>query len=213
MLVLREFGNRDNFMEVCGPSAQLQAGREPERAILSERSPSLVVMKKAYGDNFPVMWLMEQILELVVYSNSKGTLNDYQAEYLANTIVNEHRDLKASELLLFFYQLKSGKFGHFYGIIDPMRITIALDEFCDERNRVMERHQKEEEERQAAMQPKLPPVKPEEWCRQNGLPECHTALEAWQMRNRIQDIIEGVLWFINFMWTLVNAPSAYAQPR
>ena len=64
MLVLREFGSRENFTKVCSPMAQLVVGRDPKRAILSERSPSLLVMKKAYGDNFPVAWLMEQILEL-----------------------------------------------------------------------------------------------------------------------------------------------------
>ena len=37
--------------------------------------------------------------------------------------------------------------------------------------------------------------------------------EAAQMRNRIQDIIEAVLWGINIMWALVNAPSTYAKPR
>lgn len=200
MLVLREFGNRENFTKVCGPMAQLVVGRDPQRAILSEKSPTLVVMKKAYGDNFPVAWLMEQILELVVYSNSKGTLNDYQAEFLANTIVNEHYDLKASELLLFFYKFKAGKYGHFYGVIDPMRIIIALDEFCDERDRVIEQHRKEVEKAQAAMEPKLPKMLPEDWCRANGFPECRTVIEAWRMRNRIQNIIEGVLWFINILW-------------
>ena len=200
MLVLREFGSRENFTKVCGPMAQLVVGRNPKLAILSEKSPTLVVMKKAYGDNFPVAWLMEQILELVVYSNSKGTLNDYQAEFLANTIVNEHYDLKASELLLFFYQFKVGKYGHFYGVIDPMRITIALDEFCDERDRVIEQHRKEVEKAQAAMETKLPSVKPEEWCRQCGLPEMHSAIEVYAFVGRINNTIDAVLWFINILW-------------
>lgn len=200
MLVLREFGSRENFTKVCGPMAQLVVGRNPKLAILSEKSPTLVVMKKAYGDNFPVAWLMEQILELVVYSNSKGTLNDYQAEFLANTIVNEHYDLKASELLLFFYQFKVGKYGHFYGVIDPMRITIALDEFCDERDRVIEQHRKEVEKAQAAMETKLPSVKPEEWCRQCGLPEMHSAIEVYAFVGRVNNTIDAVLWFINILW-------------
>ena len=200
MLVLQTYGSRENFTKVCGQMAQLVVGRDPKRAILSEKSPTLVVMKKAYGDNFPVAWLMEQILELVVYSNSKGTLNDYQAEFLANTIVNEHYDLKASDLLLFFYQFKTGKYGHFYGVIDPMRITIALDEFCDERDRVIEQHRKDVDKAQAAMEPKLPTVKPEEWCRQCGLPEMHTAIEVYAFVGRVNNTIDAVLWFINILW-------------
>lgn len=213
MRVLKRYGSRENFFTTLNPSVQLIAGRDPEHAVLSEDAPTLAIMRYAYGEGFPATWLMPQILDLVVYSNSKGTLSDRQAEFLAEVIANEYGFLKASEILLFFYKFKAGEYGHFYGVVDPMRITEALDEFCDERERILERHEREQEKIREAMQPKPQPVKPEEWCRQNGLPECHTALEAWQMRNRIQDIIEGVLWFINTMWTLVNAPSAYAKPR
>lgn len=213
MRVLKRYGSRENFFTTLNPSVQLIAGRDPEHAVLSEDAPTLAIMRHAYGEGFPATWLMPQILDLVVYSNSKGTLSDRQAEFLAEVIANEYGFLKASELLLFFYNFKTGKYGRFYGVVDPMRIMEALGEFKDERDRVIEQHRREEEKRLEAQTPKLPTMSPEEWCRQNGMPECHTMIEAWQMGNRIQDIIEGVLWFINFMWTLVNAPSAYAQPR
>ena len=196
--MLQTYGSRENFMKVFDPMLQLTAGRDPEHAILSEKAPSLVVMKKAYGDNFPVMWLMQQILELVVYSNSKGTLNDYQA--------------KASELLLFFYQFKTGKYGRFYGVVDPMMITQALEVFVTERKRVIEQSEKAQERAEQAEWAKTK-VSPEEWCRRVGLPECHSAIEVMRMRDRIINFIEGVVWCINFMWTLVNAPSTYRNPR
>ena len=199
-------------MQTFNPDTQLMAAKNEERAIFGI-APTLDIMAKTYGESFPASWLMPQIYDLVVYCNSKGTLNERQMEFLAEVIAKEYGHLKASELLLFFYRFKTGKYGRFYGIIDPMRITIALDEFCDERERILERHEREQEKIREAKEPKLPPVKPEDWCRQNGLPECHTAIEVFQVSNRIQDIIEGVLWFINTMWTLVNAPSAYAQPR
>ena len=211
--VMSRYGNGANFLNMLNPDAQLAAGRNPKNAIFSEDAPTLVIMRKAYGDAFPATWLLPQILNLVIFSNSKSTLDDKQAEFLAEVIANEYGFLKASELLLFFYNFKTGKYGRFYGVVDPMRIMEALGEFKDERDRVIEQHRREEEKRLEAQTPKLPTMSPEEWCRQNGMPECHTMLEAWQMGNRIQDIIEGVLWFINFMWTLVNAPSAYAQPR
>lgn len=210
---MSRYGNGANFLNMLSPDAQLAAGRNPEKAIFSEDAPTLVIMRKAYGDAFPATWLLPQILNLVIFSNSKSTLDDKQAEFLAEVIANEYGFLKASELLLFFYNFKTGKYGRFYGVVDPMRIMEALGEFKDERDRVIEQHRREEEKRLEAQTPKLPTMSPEEWCRQNGMPECHTMIEAWQMGNRIQDIIEGVLWFINFMWTLVNAPSAYAQPR
>ena len=210
MLVRQRYGNSENFLVTFNPSAQIIAARHEDRAFFGE-APTLVILKKTYGDNFPGSWLMAQILDLVAYSNSKGTLNEYQAEFLAEVIANDYYYLKASELLLFFYRFKAGRYGHFYGVVDPMRITEALEEFCKERARVLERKEQKESREDRATAPDT--ISPEEWCRQAGLPECHTALEAWQMRNRIQDIIEGVLWFINIMWNLVNAPSAYAQPR
>ena len=212
MLVLQTYGSRENFMKVFDPMLQLTAGRDPEHAILSEKAPSLVVMKKAYGDNFPVMWLMQQILELVVYSNSKGTLNDYQAEFLANAIVNEYYYLKASELLLFFYQFKTGRYGRFFGVVDPMMITRALDVFVTERVRVIEQSEKAQQRAEQATWAATK-VSPEEWCRHVGLPECHSVIEVIGMRDRIINCIEGVVWCINFMWTLVNAPSTCENPR
>ena len=78
-----EYGSREDFLKRLDPRAQIMAAKNEELAFLSEKAPTLVEMKFTYGDNFPVIWLMEQILDLVVYSNSKGTLNDYQARFLA----------------------------------------------------------------------------------------------------------------------------------
>ena len=40
----------------------------------------------------------------------------------------EYYYLKASELLLFFFKLKTGEYGHLYGVVDPMVIMSALIE-------------------------------------------------------------------------------------
>ena len=208
---MSRYGNEANFMKMLNPSVQLMAGRDPEHAFLSEDAPTLAIMRFAYDEGFPATWLMPQILDLVVYSNSKGTLSDRQAEFLAEVIANEYGFLKASEILLFFYKFKAGEYGHFYGVVDPMRITEALDEFCDERERILERHEREQEKIREAQEPKLPKMSPEEWCRSQGLPECHSFLEAMRLRDRIINIIEGIVWWIDLMWSLVNAPKTYAQ--
>ena len=200
MRVLKRYGSRENFFTTLNPSVQLIAGRDPEHAVLSEDAPTLAIMRHAYGEGFPATWLMPQILDLVVYSNSKGTLSDRQAEFLAEVISNEYGFLKASELLLFFYKFKAGEYGHFYGAVDPMRITMALDEFCKERERILERHKREQEKIREAMEPKLPSVKPEEWCRQCGLPEMHSAIEVYAFVGRVNNTIDAVLWFINILW-------------
>lgn len=166
---LQRYGSRESFLTMLTPDAQLLAAKNPERAFFGD-APSLAIMRKAYGDDFPATWLLPQIFDLVVYSNSKGTLNEQQMEFLAEAIANEFYYLKASELLLFFYNFKLGKYGHFYGVVDPMRITQALEEFCKERSAVIAAHENDEAERARAEHAKTA-ITAQEYCRRNGLPE------------------------------------------
>ena len=66
-------------------------------------------------------------------------------------IASEFGYLKATELMLFFYRLKAGRYGHFYGSIDPMVIMDDIRKrFMPERALVIERaenEQRAEEER------------------------------------------------------------------
>ena len=41
--------------------------------------------------------------------------------------------LKVSELMLFFYRFKSGKYGEFYGVVDLQRIMSGLNAFLRDR--------------------------------------------------------------------------------
>lgn len=52
----------------------------------------------------------------------------------------EYYYLKASELLLFFFKLKTGEYGTFYGVVDPMVIMSALIEFKAYRKRQLEKY-------------------------------------------------------------------------
>ena len=52
--------------------------------------------------------------------------------------------------MLFFHRFKTGRYGRFYGTVDPLIITTSLREFIKERNVEIERHEQEERERKAA---------------------------------------------------------------
>ena len=202
MLVLQTYGNREQFLKKLGPLAQIEASMHEELAFFSQKAPTMEEMKAIYGDNFPAMWLMEQILDLVVYSNSKGTLNDYQAMFLAQTIANEYPKLKASELLLFFYRFKAGRYGHFWGVVDPMRISKALETFCEERARVRAAKEKEAEALEQARLERehaLASIGPEEWCKAIGYPECRSVLDIWAIQSRFENTLNAILWLIGLM--------------
>ena len=201
-LVLQTYGNRDQFLKKLDPKAQLEASKHEDLAFFSKKAPTMEEMRAIYGDNFPAIWLMEQILDLVVYSNSKGTLNDYQAEFLAQTIANEYPKLKASELLLFFYRFKAGRYGHFWGVVDPMRISTALETFFEERARVRAAKEKEAEARERAREERehaLASIGPEEWCKSIGYPECRSVLDLWAVQSRFESALDAILWLIGFL--------------
>ena len=177
MLVREQFGNKAEFLTKFNPSTQIAAAKNTEWAFFGN-SPSLVIMNKTYGENMATMWLMPQIFDLVVYCNSKGTLNEQQIQFLAEAIANEYFYLKASELLLFFYRFKLGKYGHFYGTVDPMRVTQALDEFCAERVTAIAEHEKRDEQRRREEEEKkAEKIDCEEYCRRHGHPIMHNVHE------------------------------------
>lgn len=164
-------------MMKLSPSAQITVGRKDELAHFSG-SPSLAILKKTYGESFPSSWLLPQIFDLVVYSNSKGTLNEQQIEFLADAIAQEYYYLTVDEFLLFFYRFKLGKYGYFYGTVDPMRITQALDEFCAERVTAIAEHEKREEQRRREEEEKkAEKIDCEEYCRRHGHPIMHNVHE------------------------------------
>ena len=175
MLVREQFGDRKNFLIDFNPSAQIAVARNPDRAFFGN-SPSLVIMNKTYGENFAASWLLLQIYDLVAYSNSNGTLKGPQAEFLAEAIANEYFYLTASELLLFFYRFKLGKYGQFYGVVDPMRVTMALEEFCKERNEAIAHKEREAEEAERARWTENA-ISPQEYCRNMGYPEMDSILD------------------------------------
>lgn len=49
--------------------------------------------------------------------------------------------------MLFFYRFKSGRYGHFYGSVDPLVITCSLQEFINERGCAIAQNEQEERER------------------------------------------------------------------
>ena len=66
-----------------------------------------------------------------------------QLEELAAIFLSEYYYINAAEICFFIARFKSGKYGRFYGAIDPM-ITSAMLEYISERRRGIERHEREQ---------------------------------------------------------------------
>lgn len=62
----------------------------------------------------------------------------------------EYHYLKITELMLFFYYFKTGRYGKFYGAVDPLVITCSLRDFIVERGVAISRHEQEQREHREA---------------------------------------------------------------
>lgn len=142
--------DKKGFLLTFNPSNQAKFCETPEHCILSEKAPTLAQIRKVYGDGTPQAWLVPQLTDLTVFCGCKGKLEDMQYYELANIICQEFFWLKNTELMLFFWWFKTGKYGQFYGTVDPMLIMTKLRVFIrDDRNRILEEdeHRRATEER------------------------------------------------------------------
>lgn len=104
--------------------------------------PTLAEIKASYGNGSDSYWLIPQLTNICLFCGCKDKLSTVQYKEMAQLIATDYYFLKVSEIMLFFKQFKLGKFGKFYGAVDPMVIMIALKDFCDERASLLEHWEK-----------------------------------------------------------------------
>ena len=119
-------------MRKMSPALQSYAGSNPERAYFGE-CPTLGALNRVYGGNTSQMWLIPHIVNISEFCGCREKLTDSMIADLASVISTEYFYLKASELMLFFHRFKTGRYGRFYGAVDPLVITSALRDFIGER--------------------------------------------------------------------------------
>ena len=134
----------DKFLVENSPARQLDLAQDPDECFFGDY-PTLSEVKAQYGSNASVTWLLPQLFNLSEYCGVKDKLHGDVMLECAGIIASEFFYLKTSEIMLFMVRFKAGKYGRFYGKVDPMMITMALRQFCLERN--TEYGRKEEEER------------------------------------------------------------------
>lgn len=160
--VCQRFGTSDDFLHRVTPDTQAAFASRKEKAFTGDY-PTLTDIRIVYGERFPEQWLTAQIADAALFAGARN-LDKYQQQNLARLISVEYHYLKVTELLVFFYRLKLGCYGHFYANVDPMMITCALREFIKERNACIAEHeQRERERREAEDREKNPPITREEW--------------------------------------------------
>jgi len=163
MMIQSKFGSRDQFLQKVNPQTQASFAIKQEKAIMGDY-PTLFDICLAYGKTFAEQWLYPQIADLSMFTGAKN-LNAEQVKNLASVIAAEYRFLKVTELLLFFHRFKAGRYGRFYGTVDPMVITCALRDFMKERNSLLEQYESEQKKLESSKQ-NGPKMTYEEWLKE-----------------------------------------------
>lgn len=144
-MVLSRFGTIDNFMMVeMSPNRQIEVHEKREDFMLGDY-PTLNNVASAYGRTAPIQWLMAQLTNLSEFCGVKDKLVGDQLEELAWLLAGEYSYYMVTQFLVFFHDFKIGRYGKFYGVVDPLVITTAIKEFDKERIRLVSAKEREEE--------------------------------------------------------------------
>lgn len=97
------------------------------------KAPRLSAVCGAYSQKVAEIWLMAQLENMNDFCGVKQKMTILQMRELAQMLIVEVYYLKVSELMLFFHRFKAGRYGEFYGVVDPQRIMSGLNAFLRDR--------------------------------------------------------------------------------
>lgn len=157
----------EEYLVAVNPSTQLEVCQNERDCYLGE-FPTLGLLRTAYGKEAATMWLLPQLYNLSEYCGVKNKLEGTPLLECASIIGNVYHYLKVSEVMLFFYKFKAGKYGRFYGNVDPMIITSSLQLFCRERNDFWFKYESEQREKEMEESRKNA-VTYDEYCKRRGI--------------------------------------------
>lgn len=158
------FGTKKQFLSKVNPDTQVCFVLNTKAAVMGDY-PTLRDICAAYGKNFSIEWLIPLIDNLALYTGARNLKEAQQLE-LARIIAAEYRHLKITEVLLFFARFKAGRYGRFYGSVDPMVITCALRDFIRERNELINYYEQEKKNNKSNNEQ---PVTWQEYCQMKGI--------------------------------------------
>ena len=151
--IIERYGTAQEFTVSFNPDIQVNCAANVERSLTGE-APTVRQLLATYTHKQMAVWLMGHFENLNVFVGVKLKMEYEQMVMLADIILTEYPYLKASEVLLFFHQYKSGNHGELYSSVDPMKVTVALHSFLKwraaELDKIKARRLQEDRERKRA---------------------------------------------------------------
>lgn len=142
------YGDAETFLTTFNPSRQTQYCREGqwlERCYMGT-APTLRTVEEAYGESAANIWIKSQLRDLSNFSGVAEKLGAETYDQLADSLRDMAGHCKVTELMHFFLQMKTGKYGKFYGCVDGQAIMEAWRRFSAERMELLAEYRKRREE-------------------------------------------------------------------
>lgn len=140
--LVSKYGNLKSFLVAFNPDRQYAITNDVDDCYFGEY-PTLAKVNSEYCETAATQWLNIQLYNLSEYCGTKDKMTPQQTLECSKVIISMFYYLKVSEVMLFLFLFKSGKYGKFYGAIDPLTIISSLREFLKERTFEIIRHENE----------------------------------------------------------------------
>jgi hypothetical protein len=135
--IREKFGSDVDFLKTFNPSNQVLFIEKGLERCFVGLAPSLNRTKKTYSNETVKNWLIAQLIDLSLFVGIKEKPEITTLEAISDTIMLLYGFLKVTELMVFFQRFKAGKYGTFYGSIDGIIITSAINEFLEYRKEML----------------------------------------------------------------------------
>ena len=127
--VKEKFGEFEDFLVKANPTRQISFS-DFEKANLGNY-PTLKDICLTYGNDATAKWLLPQVVDLGEFADANNMTKSQFIE-LASVIARECQDLKISEVLNFFYQMKSAQLP-ITDKLSPLSVIVNLRNFLYKR--------------------------------------------------------------------------------
>jgi hypothetical protein len=160
--ITSQYGDRVAFLNAFSPDKQYTLCQDDKIAILDD-SPTLTELNATYGKSTASMFLVPQLFNISEFCGAREKFTEGQIMETAQLIAVSYPWLKVKEVMTFCKQFKLGRYGQFYGSVDPMVITRALKEFLSYRADIYAEYEEFKAQRRIEQQKKEPTMSFEEW--------------------------------------------------
>ena len=104
--------------------------------------PTLIKVDIVCGQFASAKWLIPLIADASLSCGLKEDVTGDQLQFTAMAIFSRYRWLKASELMLFFFNFNAGFYERFYSYFDTQTVIRSVKTFIDERTLAIAAHER-----------------------------------------------------------------------